>query len=226
MRLALALFLVIHTSMGRSSHSSADRPRAAAARPRPRRGGARAFTIPELLAVVIIIGIFAAAASPMFIEVIRDRAVSQAGMNITGFYRLARSRALGRGAAVLVRWEEVAVPGPILLMREAVAQKAFGPVLVSSCAGTNWDDANESREVTRLSLLPGRAEIKFVDDGGVTRPQADVCFTPRGRTFARPNYVDALVPLAGVPKFNVRNTATNVVRTVLIPPNGVARMGL
>jgi type IV fimbrial biogenesis protein FimT len=77
-----------------------------------------------------------------------------------------------------------------------------------------------------LKPLAQYLATEFLDDANGVHQQADVCFTPRGRTFIRYNYTDALLPMTGVPQFRVRNTRTNLPRKVLIPPNGVARMGL
>src|SRR5262245_51449056 len=67
--------------------------------------GARGFTLVEMLTVIAMIGILAVAASPIFVNMMRDRRINRAGMNIADYYRTARTRALGRGMPVLVRWK-------------------------------------------------------------------------------------------------------------------------
>src|SRR5438094_966029 len=72
---------------------------------RNRRTASRGFTLIEMLSVVAFIGIVVAAAAPSWVELQRDRRADAAGRAIADLYRIARSRALGRGSAVLVRWD-------------------------------------------------------------------------------------------------------------------------
>ncbi|MCC6556604.1 MAG: prepilin-type N-terminal cleavage/methylation domain-containing protein [Polyangiaceae bacterium] len=192
-----------------------------------RRAGARAFTIPELLAVVIIIGIFATAASPMFVNLMRDRRVNRVAMEITGLYRMARTRALGRSNPVLVRWRDGGA-GYGFEMREGVVSSS-GPVLATGCFGiTDFDDPNQAQRVTHIrpDVTSALADLTFFDEDGNPQGFAEMCFSARGRTFVR--YVEggAFTSLAGVPRVDVENGYTKLRRTVFIPPNGVARLAL
>src|SRR5688500_11028421 len=65
---------------------------------------ARGFTLVELVAVVVIIAIVAALAMPSITSRLRDRRIQQAAQTVAQLYSTARMRAMGRGAAVLVRY--------------------------------------------------------------------------------------------------------------------------
>jgi type IV fimbrial biogenesis protein FimT len=70
------------------------------------------------------------------------------------------------------------------------------------------------------------AGLAFHDEVDGAQGFADMCFSARGRTFVRYTDGGAFTPLTGVPRVNVTNTSTQLLRTVFIPPNGVARMAL
>lgn len=178
--------------------------------------------------VIVMIGAMAALASPLFIDVLRDRRVGQGATQAAEVYRLARARALGRGAAVMVRW--TAGPGPgegSLVMREAIQGGANGPLPTSNCTTTDWATAStDSRAVTHLDFRTGSfglAEFSMADASGPIAA-SEFCFSPRGRTFYRTTA--GWSPLADVPRLTVRNTRTSAIRVVYVPPNGAARLAL
>lgn len=178
--------------------------------------------------MVILIGILAAAASPSFVSGMRDRRVNRTAMEISGIYRLARYQAIGRGTAVLVRW--TASTGE-LQVRQALVQDAAGSLISRSCLSVaDWMDPAETEPVTMLRTAGIElAAVELRDPtapDGVVRDNADVCFTPRGRTFVRYDPGAGLAPLLGALRVNVTNTRTGLLRSVFVPPNGVARLGL
>jgi prepilin-type N-terminal cleavage/methylation domain-containing protein len=207
--------------------------------PRPRlraalhlgRGAERGFTLVEMLAVIAMIGILTVVASPIFIDMMRDRRINRAAMNIADYYRTARSRALGRGMPVLIRWDANAglkqqSSGVLSILEPVVLDY---PSVNTSCVAIDWTDTNVAYTYSQFDVGDGhyeRADVSFIDDTGATRAKADVCFSPRGRTYLRTTGV--FTELTGVPTFKVVNSkaagGTGLVRTVFIPPNGVARL--
>jgi type IV fimbrial biogenesis protein FimT len=183
--------------------------------------------------VVVIIGIIAVVAAPGFKNVMRDSRVNRAALSMSEAYRLARTRALGRGAAMLVRWDLTKNSGKGLLqVREAIQGGARNALPGSSCTSTDWTTGSPtSRLVLEFpppsdSYLYELATFKYFDPGGADKAFSELCFSPRGRAFIRYTAGDAFAPLAGVPRIEVTNLLTGVARTVFIPPNGVARLAL
>jgi len=207
-------------------------------RPSPSRYGRAGFTIVELLTVITVIGILAAAAAPSFVAFLRDRRVDDAARNIADLYRRARARALGRGSAVMVRWDSGAAlptntnPAGHFTALEAVAGAAsplnqYLPT--SSCTpGTQWATGAttnlfvRSFDERRERYAPATAQ--FLDGQGNPLPYVELCFTPRGRTFISLAPGGAYLPLAEVPRVQVTNTVDQKVRAVIIPPTGGARV--
>lgn len=189
----------------------------------------------ELLTVIAVIMILASTAAPSFIRLMRDRRVNAAAIEVADMYRVARTRAMGRGAAVMVRWDQTAVPPTSaapdghFAMREATMDTSGGPPLpASSCFAADWSDGSPtSRKVRsfderRPQYSPAAAS--FHEPNGTVRSYAELCFTPRGRTFIRFDATTAFAPLTGVPRLEVVNLSTTLRRKVLLPPSGIARV--
>jgi type IV fimbrial biogenesis protein FimT len=114
-------------------------------------------------------------------------------------------------------------------LREAVLGGAnpdqFLPA--SSCFAADWSTDTSSRQVTSFDDRRARyewAQPVLRDNAGAEVPYLELCFTPRGRTFARQAANGTFVPLNTVYRFEVTNTETGLVRQVIIPPNGAARL--
>ncbi len=203
---------------------------------RARRQSRAGFTIIELLTVLVFIGIIAAASAPSFVRLMKDRRVNSIAVQMASFYRTARARSMGRGSAIMVRYnDKEALPSALkqaghVTMREAITgpsgQAAELPS--TSCFGTDWTNAGVTSKFVmtfderRKRYAPG--ETKFLNDSGTVTPYAEMCFTPRGRSFIRYSSGGTWQALTGVPRIEVTNTETNRVRYVVLPPNGGARL--
>lgn len=195
------------------------------------RGPARGFTLAELLAVLAMIGILAVVASPSFINMMRDRRINAAAMQVVDMYRTARTRALGRGAPVLITWDAndglKQQSSGVLTLREPIMDNSPEPN--PGCTGIDWDNPARIYSYMRFDFGSGhyeRAALSFLDLTGKATPKADICFSSRGRAFIRTG--GPFSELTGVPTFTVTNSAvkggTGLVRTIFLPPNGVARL--
>jgi prepilin-type N-terminal cleavage/methylation domain-containing protein len=224
--------------------------------PPRRRASSRGFTITELMLVMAIIGILSAISFPRFYNVLRDRKLNKAAIEMMTFYRTAKTRALGRGAATMVRWSQPASSPALLEMREAVQDSSLSggqftnALPNTSCTATLWSNIyqgpNGSRQITIYNTASGgqagaiqmgiytfNGPTEFVNQSALG-PQSyvELCYTPRGRTFIRYGS-DGVVfnALASVPRIDVQNAmlapiGAGVTRSILVPPNGVARLAL
>lgn len=193
-----------------------------------RRAGRRGFTLVELLAAIVIIGLLTALATPSFIAMMRDRRVASAALILADTYREARTRALARGNAVLVRWTATGNGKGTLETRESLVQPVtLGPS--RGCTTADWTVASiDTRAVHTFNFAGGTyelASIQLVTDGGAEAGGGEMCFSADGRTWIR--YASGPFSLlTGVPRYDVDNTKSGFRRQVFLPPNGVARVGL
>lgn len=187
----------------------------------------RAFTLLELMAVVTIIAVLAALAIPTAVAQLRDRRVQEAARRIGIVYREARLRALGRGSAVLVRFNN----GDISVREARVgnAQPGCTELPVSSCLNTDWSDPASQRVVDGYRP-PASGELSDLtvsvrDSAGTAVPNLDICFTPLGRGFARrENTNGPFGPLSDAFVAALSRPGTTRDRQVVLMPNGTARL--
>ncbi|MFP6686302.1 MAG: type II secretion system protein GspH [Polyangiaceae bacterium] len=187
----------------------------------------------ELLAVIAVVGILAALASPSYTRIMRSRRMSSAAQEVADLARIARSRAMGRGSAMLFRWAASADGSSFetqqITIREAIVGSGadmYRPA--TSCFQTNWQSNSNSRYVGGIHVKAEKyqpSKARFYDVNGAVRSFAELCFTPRGRTFVRySGGAGQFVPLNGVPRLQIENTETGRQRVVVLPPNGAARV--
>jgi type IV fimbrial biogenesis protein FimT len=154
-------------------------------------------------------------------------------------------RAMGRGAAVLVRFDASSNPEGSLTVQEAVRGSAVTDANCkrlpsSSCTLTDWTTPTGNTvtgNVLVSSFAPpaqGQYQDTYITLQGDAahsgaQQQMDLCFTPLGRAFVRYSQTGTFTPLAGVPVAEVyRKTGSAIsglIRTVMILPNGSTRLG-
>ena len=191
---------------------------------KPKRVNARGFTLIELMAVITIIGIFAAVAMPSFIDQMRDRRVNDATLRIAGLYRLARTKALASGRATRFLWDSTqGTQGYVWVEQHPNADP--------TCDLTNWPAAapTNSNAVAYFNSSNGRyelANITLYSPGAAAVAAGQVCFTPLGRAYFGGTLAGPLTPLVGVASMKVTNTKTGFLRQIFMPPSGAARVEL
>jgi type II secretory pathway pseudopilin PulG len=185
----------------------------------------------ELMAVVLIITVFAGLAIPKVVIQMRDRRVQEAARRIGLVYREARLRALGRGSAVLVR----IVAGDVTVREARLGAAVNGDagcadLPMSSCLNTNWGGVNADRIVDGFHVAASgelsNLTVAITDSAATSVPNLDICFTPMGRAFARRSVTPgaAFAPLADTFVATVSRTGVTRPRQLALLPNGTARL--
>jgi type IV fimbrial biogenesis protein FimT len=169
------------------------------------------------MVVVVIIAVLAAIAVPSVANRLRERRSQEAAERIAILYRSARMRAMGRGAAVFVRYEDGA-----FTVSEAVAQQGGSATCLLPSGSCN---SAQRSSVTTLDV-PNSAEYEGVvvaPGTGVGDP-VEVCYTPLGRAYTRGASTDPLSPLSRVLSFTVDRGTVGLRRTITVLPSGIARI--
>lgn len=183
-------------------------------------------------------------ALPALRKGLRDRRTRLAAEDVARIYRDARMRAMGRGSAVMVRYNAAS---RTFTVREAVAGRLpSAPVACARLPATSCELADftqnentlrgsqavETKVLDEVLETTGLKVILELPTSGTTAiDEFSVCFTPLGRTFASavwpPNFsnVMSLVPIFRVYRTEPGQTArVGLERRIILLPNGQARL--
>ncbi|MGH7281574.1 MAG: pilus assembly FimT family protein [Polyangiaceae bacterium] len=213
---------------------------------------ARGFSMIELLVVIILIGILAAIALPSMLEQTIDRHVYSDALALNDLVREARTHAIGRGGAVMLAMTTAGGTPGTFTAYEAVQPnpQGTGPnsVPLSSCKSpTNWTLTDPTSAAQSASQFQELKLGSYETTNGISTrifstatgalavtPTAYLCFTPLGRTYVVDggNITAGMFANAGPMTETLQievarrsgASIVGIVRSVLIPPNGVTRI--
>lgn len=182
------------------------------------------------MVVVIIIGVTAAIATPVLNGRMRERRSRDLAQRVAQVYSLARMRALGRGSAVMVRFNKD-TGFTVLESVEglAVATERMGSTNGANCVtrpglgclSNDWAATTATGTARTVQTLSWPAGFSVT----ATTNNMDICFTASGRSFLSTDGTAPRQAMVGAQLISVKREG-GTTRTVAVLPNGMARLGL
>ena len=202
----------------------------------------RGFTLVELMIVVCIIALFAGIAAPAVVGQVRDQRTVKSVQTVMNMFREARARSLGRGAAILVGYEQGVFPAPASFYSlESVDPHG---VPFSQCTSTAWNATPLGVQTAATpwingfsSQTDGKANVDFKASFVAAfivvnnPPVLQLCFSPQGRVFVRSSKAlgAAWAPVSGRVEFTAQTqgssgTPVGIKRKFYVSSDGTTRM--
>ena len=214
-------------------------------RPSPTTSGkVRGFTLIELMVVVVIIAVMAVIAVPLFSARMQGRRILQVAGRVADLYRGSRTRALARGAAVVVTLDKTTnafqvlegVEGTTAANASGAAHANCGNLPTRGCLTNAWGDVS-----TSTSTIGAARVIEGIGNQAVTAsmtvgtstpggPVVAVCFSPAGRTYLNRTgtwTADSWEILNNIVTLDIGATSSTTSPRhyqVIVMPNGTARL--
>jgi len=193
------------------------------AAPLSRPKASRGFTLVELMVTVVIISVLAAIATPGILARVNSYRTRSAAEMIASTYRLARLRAMGRGSAVVVRYNAGVIT--VLEGIQGSESSAAGcqnlPAPSCTTPATRFNSGStDYQTIESYDVAYGGAYTLAASLGTVS----DVCFTPLGRAYSRTSITGTFAQMLTPATVSVTHSSGGLVRQVLVLPNGTARV--
>lgn len=179
------------------------------------------------MTVVVVITILALVALPGIARQLEGRQSRKSGDIVASMYRTARLRAMGRGGAQLVRYENGTFQA-LEAVQGTHATEGCRTLPATSCLNTNWAAGNaENRELSNFDATGnGQLDVSaHLPLDGTPPTYLDICFTPLGRAYFRTAAASPFAELVQAPRIEIQNASgIGLRREVAILPNGNARV--
>lgn len=185
--------------------------------------GLRGFTLIELMVTVVIIAVIAALATPGIQARVNSYRARSAAEMIASTYRLARLRAMGRGSAVVVRFNSGEITVLEGIQGTAASNAGCANLPAPSCTdpATRFNSGSEALHQTVESYDSEGSSYTVTHSLGAT---TDVCFTPLGRAFSRASFSGTFAQLLTPATLSVSPGTGGLIRRVVVLPSGTARV--
>jgi len=192
----------------------------------PRSGGTRSeggFTLVELMVVVVIISVIAALATPGIMARVDNYKARSLAEQLAATYRLARLRAMGRGSAVVVRFDEGTITVLEGIKGSAAVAAGCQNLPAPSCTtpATRFDVLGTLNQTIESYDSQGAGSYTVTSALGTW---SDVCFTPLGRAYTRTAVATAFTQLLTPTTLSVSASSGGLTRQVVVLPSGTARV--
>jgi prepilin-type N-terminal cleavage/methylation domain-containing protein len=185
----------------------------------------RGFTLLELMVVVVIITIVSTIAIPGVVKRLQTNRARQAAEDLAVTFRQARIRAVGRTAAVLVRFNAGTVEVREAVLGNTTPAPGCERLPEASCIfpATRWAGNQRSQRVKLTDYVAsGDFTLALTSPASTT---VDVCFAPSGRAYTRTNVANAFTNWVGPLRFDLnRADGVGFQRSILVAPSGTARV--